>query len=101
MREIVRRRQVGPRPVHPCVRGMLRARAPLRLQHKATHLRGRRGQGYTDMHVALAAVYWGKGERAAAESEWEFACDKISTGCGACPPPPFVLIGYAASFTPY
>lgn len=41
----------------------------------------RRRQGYTDMHVALAAVYWGKGERAAAESEWEFACDKISTGC--------------------
>ena len=38
MREIVRRRQVSPRPVHPCVRGMLRARAPLRLQHKATHL---------------------------------------------------------------
>ena len=52
------------------------------------------------MHVALAAVYWGKGERAAAESEWEFACDKISTGGGACPPP-FVLIGHAASLAPY
>ena len=37
-------------------------------------------QGYTDMHVALAAVYWGKGQQGAAESEWEFACNSISTG---------------------
>jgi tetratricopeptide (TPR) repeat protein len=37
-------------------------------------------QGYTDMHVALAAVSWGQGDRDRAESEWEFACDKIQTG---------------------
>jgi len=41
----------------------------------------RRRQGYTDMHVALAAVYWGQGQQGAAESEWEFACNNISTGC--------------------
>uniref|UniRef100_A0A0C3U4F1 Tetratricopeptide repeat protein n=1 Tax=Guillardia theta (strain CCMP2712) TaxID=905079 RepID=A0A0C3U4F1_GUITC len=37
--------------------------------------------GYTDMHVALAAIAWSAGDRETAESEWEFACNKIQTGC--------------------
>lgn len=41
----------------------------------------RRRQGYTDMHVALAAVEWGEGRVEEAESQWETACDRISTGC--------------------
>ena len=35
-----------------------------------------------DMRAALAALYWRAGEEAAAEAEWDFACDSISVGCG-------------------
>ncbi len=38
----------------------------------------RRAPGSADMRVALASLYWSKGEEAAAESEWEFACNKIT-----------------------
>jgi tetratricopeptide (TPR) repeat protein len=45
----------------------------------------RRRPGYADMHVALAAHAWATGNVAAAEEEWEFACDRISVGCSRYP----------------
>jgi len=41
----------------------------------------RKDPGVTDMHVALAAVYWADGNVGRAESEWQFACENIDTGC--------------------
>lgn len=41
----------------------------------------RKDPGVTDMHVALAAVYWAQGEVGRAEDRWQFACEKIDTGC--------------------
>jgi len=41
----------------------------------------RKDPGVTDMHVALAAVYWDSGNVGRAEDEWRFACEKIDTGC--------------------
>lgn len=41
----------------------------------------RKDPGVTDMHVALAAVYWAYGDVGRAEGEWLFACEKIDTGC--------------------
>lgn len=41
----------------------------------------RKDPGVTDMHVALASVYWGEGKVGRAEDEWQFACEKIDTGC--------------------
>lgn len=43
----------------------------------------KKDQGITDMHVALAAVYWERGEAAKAENRWSFACENIDSGCGA------------------
>lgn len=43
----------------------------------------RKDPGITDMHVALAAVNWGAGKVGKAESEWQFACERINTGCQA------------------
>ena len=40
-----------------------------------------RTPGYTDLHVMLAADAWGRGDRAKALDEWDFACNAISTGC--------------------
>lgn len=37
--------------------------------------------GNTDMRAALAALYWHSNDQLAAETQWEFACDHISTGC--------------------
>lgn len=42
----------------------------------------RRAPGNADMRAALAALYWAQGELAKAESEWEFACDRISGAPG-------------------
>jgi len=42
-----------------------------------------RTPGFTDLHVLLAADAWDRGEKAAALSEWEFACSNISSGCKA------------------
>ena len=42
----------------------------------------RRAPGSVDMRAALAALYYERGDRERAESQWEFACDKIVTGCG-------------------
>eukprot|EP00891_Asterochloris_glomerata_P002907 jgi/Astpho2/2907/e_gw1.00050.290.1_t len=41
----------------------------------------RRAPGSADMRAALAALYWHRGQQELAESEWEFACDKINVGC--------------------
>ncbi|PSC74586.1 Tetratricopeptide repeat [Micractinium conductrix] len=41
----------------------------------------RRAPGSVDMRAALAALYWRRGDEARAESEWEFACNSITTGC--------------------
>ena len=30
------------------------------------------------MRAALAALYWSQGRESEAETEWEFACNKIS-----------------------
>ena len=43
----------------------------------------RKNPGYTDMHVALAAVSWDSGNYIKALSEWRFACNDISSGCEA------------------
>ena len=43
----------------------------------------RKNPGFGDMHVALAADDWGKGDYINALKEWRFVCDKISTGCAA------------------
>ncbi|CAJ1403567.1 unnamed protein product [Effrenium voratum] len=43
----------------------------------------RNDPGVTDAHVALAAWYWSNARPAEAESQWQFACDQISTGCQA------------------
>ena len=43
----------------------------------------RKNPGFGDMHVALAADAWGKGDYINALKEWNFVCDKISTGCAA------------------
>lgn len=50
----------------------------------------RKDPGVTDMHVALAAVYWQQGKVSDAESEWLFACEKISSGCQAYKDPVWV-----------
>ena len=34
-----------------------------------------------DVHAMLAAAYWSRGQALQAESEWQVACEKISTGC--------------------
>ncbi|KAK9829331.1 hypothetical protein WJX72_005226 [[Myrmecia] bisecta] len=41
----------------------------------------RRAPGSADMRAALAALYWAQGDRAAAEGEWQYACDRVSVGC--------------------
>ncbi|EIE21845.1 TPR-like protein [Coccomyxa subellipsoidea C-169] len=41
----------------------------------------RRAPGSADLRAALAALYWSQGNEAAAESEWNFACERISVGC--------------------
>jgi len=33
------------------------------------------------MRAALAAMYWRQGREAAAEAQWEYACDSITVGC--------------------
>jgi len=40
-----------------------------------------RTPGYTDLHVLLAADAWAQGDRQKAISEWDFACEAITTGC--------------------
>lgn len=34
-----------------------------------------------DVHAMLAAAYWSRGQALQAESEWQVACENISTGC--------------------
>lgn len=41
----------------------------------------RKSPGYSDMHVAIAADSWSRGDYITALKEWRFTCDKISTGC--------------------
>lgn len=41
----------------------------------------RRAPGSADMRAALAALYWAQGNEAAAEGEWNNACERISVGC--------------------
>ncbi len=41
----------------------------------------RRAPGSVDVRAALAAIYWSQGQTAAAEAEWQFACDNITAGC--------------------
>jgi len=41
----------------------------------------RRAPGSVDMRAALAALYWDRGDEAAAESEWNFGCTNINEGC--------------------
>ena len=40
-----------------------------------------RTPGFTDLHVLLAADAWDRGDKAKALSEWDFACETITTGC--------------------
>jgi len=42
----------------------------------------RRAPGSVDMRAALAALLWSQGRGEAAEASWEFACDRITAGCG-------------------
>jgi tetratricopeptide (TPR) repeat protein len=41
----------------------------------------RRAPGSADMRAALAALYYARGDSAAAEGEWDFACSSITVGC--------------------
>lgn len=41
----------------------------------------RKNNGYADMHVALAADLWNKGEYISAIKQWDFTCNEISVGC--------------------
>jgi tetratricopeptide (TPR) repeat protein len=41
----------------------------------------RRAPGNVDQHAALAALLWARGERGEAEEEWQYACERVSTGC--------------------
>lgn len=41
----------------------------------------RRAPGSVDTRAALAALYWRDGRVEEAEDVWNFACEKISTGC--------------------
>ena len=34
-----------------------------------------------DIHAALATLYWHRSEEEEAETQWEYACDRINTGC--------------------
>ena len=43
----------------------------------------RKNPGYGDMHVAIAADSWGRGDYINALNEWKFTCDRISSGCDA------------------
>lgn len=43
----------------------------------------RKNPGYADMHVALAADSWSRGDYISALKEWNFACNEISVGCSA------------------
>jgi len=54
-----------------------------RLEEAETAMKAviRKDPGVTDMHVALAAVYWNRGDVGRAEDEWRFACEQIDTGC--------------------
>jgi hypothetical protein len=38
----------------------------------------RRAPGSADMRAALAALYWSQGKEAEAESEWEYACNRVT-----------------------
>ena len=40
----------------------------------------RRAAGSIDMRAALAAMHWSRGEDAAAEQNWGWACEKINSG---------------------
>ena len=39
--------------------------------------------GYADMHVAIAADDWSRGDYINALKEWSFTCDRIDVGCKA------------------
>jgi hypothetical protein len=41
----------------------------------------RKNPGYADMHVAIAADAWGRGDFIVALKEYGFACDRIDVGC--------------------
>ena len=41
----------------------------------------RRFPGSADMRAAAAALAWLRGDGAAAEESWNYACDRISVGC--------------------
>ncbi len=43
----------------------------------------RRFPGSVDMRAAAAALAWSRGDGAAAEESWNYACDRITTGCAA------------------
>lgn len=43
----------------------------------------RKNPGYADMHVALAADSWARGDFIEAMKEWRFTCDRIEVGCDA------------------
>ena len=41
----------------------------------------RKNPGSVDMHVAVAADAWTRGDYLSALKEWRFACDDIDAGC--------------------
>jgi len=43
----------------------------------------RKNPGYADMHVAIAADAWSRGNYVEALKEWRFTCDRIDVGCEA------------------
>eukprot|EP01036_Dinobryon_divergens_P022444 gene22444-30699_t len=43
----------------------------------------RKNPGYADMHVAIAADAWSRGNYVEALKEWRFTCDRIDVGCDA------------------
>lgn len=50
----------------------------------------RRNPGYGDMHVAIAADAWSKGDYILALKEWQFTCQDIDSGCKAYEDPNWV-----------
>mmetsp|Transcript_9527 Transcript_9527/g.20892 ORF Transcript_9527/g.20892 Transcript_9527/m.20892 type:complete len:94 (-) Transcript_9527:164-445(-) len=50
----------------------------------------RKNPGYADMHVALAADSWSRGNYIEALSQWRFTCDRIEVGCDAYKDPTWV-----------
>lgn len=50
----------------------------------------RRNPSNVDIRTALAAIYWDRGAKELAESQWQFACDQTEEGCARYKDPQWV-----------